>query len=527
MKLNDTMVTSLTLNKDILRPLDDELFSDEYTTIQKTINNILQLDEKKKSPNSVFLSKYADVCFCIIQLLQSEKGNLLTFHRAPSELGENYHYLRIRETNPNNEPDIILKKDFYRTLYSKSNESQMFMKKIYSLVNPLSIYIGEEYKDKNGDTNLIISNSIPLWTKRIVSINMSKRNLQKGNKYKKGENIPDKDKITQDEEIQIYFSKNLFEFFEKDHTLYLPDKINTLIDTVLNKYDIKCFNKNDKILRPSKKQILDFILFLQKHTNNKDYVWNEENEKILDFARAVNPSELLKDNGYIRSKNDYLLYVLMYTYALNCLYITQNGCIDYVLGVPDITLEPFSIRIKKYLSNKNKSTLETVKQDKRVIQKGEQTYIFNDTVKESKGFTPIELNKMALEFNEKILYIFTQFSKRKYIFLLKDPEALTPFLFEEEQLKELKEYYRCKQSFWEYIIQEKKISLLDIKDYFNNLSETNKLLLIKDYVLYNNDIKLCFEKVKPNNKEKITVDSLIDNAVVYQFVKNIPAKNES
>jgi hypothetical protein len=445
---------SLELNKEQIKGLDKAI-------AEKPINQTPAERQNELCDNSQirFMDYYADVVFSIANVIEKHPERIST---DKNKIAGN-EYAVIKTTRD----------DFVNYLFEDMNIfKHEFIKKLNAIAdNAPSIWITEKTPDGEQKAKSIY----PILVFRDLKTNKRYNGLANN-----------KGVIA---ELQIAFNKELFignytngltESFR-----LLPDKLPTTIKEYLKETILCCLNSNGDILKLEEKQLFKFFIFLKNHYNGKDFLQNP-----ADLFKVVNP-RLLNNKGHLKNTESFYLYLLMYIYAYNDLFIQ-----DKLDGYNIILTIPFWDGKKIRIPTEKLAEMETV--NKTIENYGQKTK--TTITQEKKGHTKAELKKLAKQANDEIMFTMDHYTNTYAMGTMDGYQDAAGVRYPS--------FKRAKITFYEYLQDVENIPLTDVYNNLQNEQWANDKR--KNYVNYLKS-KDLFKTATPIDSSTIMSKLIIDN----------------
>jgi hypothetical protein len=447
---------SLELNNEQIRDL-------EKTKSPKPMNQTPAERQNEMSEESRirFMDYYSDVVFSIMNVIEKHPDRIID----GSKIAGN-EYAVIKTTRD----------DFTTYLFEELNVfKHEFIKKLNAIAdNAPSIWITE----KTDDGEQIAKSIYPI---------LVFRDLKTKKRYNELKN--NKGVIA---ELQIAFNKELFiGSYTKGLTQsfrLLPDRLPTTIKEYLTETILCCLNSNGDILKLEEKQLFHFIIFLRNRYNGKDFL-----QYPADIFKVVNP-RLINNKGHIRNTESFYLYLLLYIYAYNDLFIQ-----DKLDGFNFILTIPFWDDRKIRIPTEKLEEMETV--NKKIAKSGQR--VETTIIQEKKGHTKAELKKLAKQANDEIMFTMDHYTNT-YAMGTTDG-------YQDDAGIRYPTYKRAKITFYEYLQDVENIQLKEVYSNLQNEQWANEKR--KNYIQYL-ESKDLFKTATPIKDGTIFSKLIIDNCFI-------------
>ena len=443
-----------------------KLPKDTKTPKPKALTPAERQNEMSENSKIRFMDYYSDVVFSIMNVIEKHPERIDFENNKIA--GNEY---AVIETS---------KDDFTNYLFEEMNVFKPeFIRKLNSIAdNAPSIWNVEE----TPDGEQIAKSIYPI---------LVFRNLKTNKRYDKLKNY--KGVIA---DLRIAFNKELFigsytngltESFRQ-----LPEKLPTTIKEYLKENILCCLNGNGDILRLEEKQLFRFILFLKNHYNGYDFVQDP-----AELFKVVNP-RLINDKGHLRNTESFYLYLLMYVYAYNDLFIQ-----DKLDGYNIILTIPFWDGKKIRIPNEHLEKQETISKKKETIKNNNYVIKKETVIQEKKGYTKDELKELAKQANDEIMFTMDHYTNTYAIGALDG--------YQDETGTKYPTYRRAKISFYEYLQDVENIQLKEVYSNLQNEQWADEKR--KNYIKYL-ESKNLFKTATPIDDGKLLNKLFIDNVFV-------------
>lgn len=420
----------------------------------------------EKSNHSIarFMDFYSDVVFTILNIIEKD-SDLIT---DDAYFGNEYGAIKITS------------KDFQKYIFSEYKEyKHEFVRKLNEIANSApAVWIVE--KTEEGKQTAISTYPI-----------LIKRKLETNDRYNGLNNF--EGVIA---EMEVDFNKELFigkntNGLTKSFRL-LPDTLPTTVKDFVKNSPNQCMNSHGEILSLQEKHLFRFIIFLRNHYNRHDFLQNPVN-----MAIVFNP-KLINDKGALRNTEDFYLYLLMFVYSYNKLYLENKlDGFNFALGVPY-----WEIKTTKLKTKSKKETfirIPTFSLEEITTTKTETTkttiknFIKEKTTitQELKGMTKEEIIKNVEETNKELLFTMEYITNRGISYTDDTYQEMTKTLYE-------------------FIAEKENIQPNQIYKYLSTKTEDYIDDLINEYYLSETIEYGAIKKRKPFKEYKMK-NSIVNN----------------